>query len=146
MYALSWAVRRYRALPAIERRVFVQAALLVPAVHCVQQLLPFRRWRPLLTRVGVRRPGRSPVAPEQVAEAVVRAQRAVPGTYKCLPAAYATHLLLHWHGHPSVVQVGVARDAAGKVEAHAWVELEGRILIGALPDLARFVPLAPLPL
>jgi hypothetical protein len=58
-----------------------------------------------------------------------------------LPAAYALHLLLHRHGYASRVQVGVAHTPEGAVEAHAWVEHEGRILIGALPDLVRFVPL-----
>ena len=145
MYALGRAFRKLRALSPRERRLLLEAALLVPAVHALQQTLPYRRWRALLTRPTPRRAHRDAPSPAQIAEAVERARRGVPGVYKCLPAAYAAHLLMHRHGHASSVQVGVARDPAGKVEAHAWVEHDGRILLGALPDLVRFVPFPPLP-
>jgi hypothetical protein len=147
MSALHRAVRKLLALPAGERTLLVEAALLLPVVHTIQQLVPFRRWRPWLTQIQLHRPiRRPPPDPERIAQAVGRAQRGVPGVYKCLPAAYTTHLLLRRHGYASTIQVGVARDADGKVEAHAWVEWQGRILVGELPDLARFVPLPPLPL
>lgn len=139
---LARATRQLVALPRDQRGVLVQAALLMPAVRLVQGSLPFKRWRPLLTRAA---PSASPaLTPQLIAQAVDRARRGVPGIYKCLPVAYTGHLLLHHYGHPSTVQVGVARDAEGKVEAHAWVECEGRVLLGELPDLSRFVPFPPL--
>ncbi|MET0341616.1 MAG: lasso peptide biosynthesis B2 protein [Polyangiales bacterium] len=49
--------------------------------------------------------------------------------------------MLARHGHPSQIHVGVSRDAHGKIDAHAWVVCEGRIVVGDLPDLSRFVPL-----
>ncbi|HVZ32203.1 MAG TPA: lasso peptide biosynthesis B2 protein [Polyangiaceae bacterium] len=145
MFAMRRALRKWSELPRRERRVLVEAALLLLAVHVLQQALPFRRWRALLTRPrpsgGVRPDAPSP---DQIAQAVERARRTLPGDYKCLPAAYTGHLLLHRHGYASAIQVGVAHDAKGQVEAHAWVEACGRILIGALPDLERFVPFPPL--
>lgn len=147
MSLVSQALRKLRALDRGERRIVAEAALLLPLVHAAQQVLPFRRWRALLTRVHIgRSPLRPPPSAEAIARAVERAQRGLPGVYKCLPAAYTAHLLLHRHGYPSIVQVGVARDARGKVEAHAWVECDGRILVGGLADLQRFVPLPPLSL
>jgi hypothetical protein len=142
MRVLAELARKLVALPDDERGVMLQAALLLPTVRLVQMSLSFKRWRPLLTRAA-------PVAskrltPAAIARAVDRARRGVPGVYTCLPVAYAGHLLLHRHGHASTVQVGVARDPDGKVEAHAWVECEGRVLIGELPDLSRFVPFPPL--
>ena len=138
--------RRLGALPASERALLLEAALLLPSVHTLQSALPFRRWRSLLT-LGPPHARLLPTdapSPAQIAAAIERARRGVPGVYKCLPQAYAGHLLLHRHGYASTVQVGVARDAQGRVEAHAWVEREGKILIGELPDLGRFVPLPPL--
>ncbi len=145
MFAVRRALRSWSELASSERRLLVEAALLLPSVHLLQQLLPFRRWRPLLTRSRRQHVARDGApSPDQIARAVTQAQRTLPGSYKCLPAAYAGHLLLHRHGYDSAVQVGVAHDASGRVEAHAWVEASGRILIGALPDHARFVPLPPL--
>jgi len=37
--------------------------------------------------------------------------------------------------------IGVARDAGGDFEAHAWLECQGRILIGS-QDVNRYEPLA----
>lgn len=132
--------RKLVGLPADQRNVMLQAALLLPAVLLVQSSLPFKRWRRLLTRPDPGPGARVELDPDTIAQALDRARRGVPGIYKCLPVAYAGHLLLHRHGHRSTVQVGVARDAEGKVEAHAWVEQGGRVLIGELPDLGRFVP------
>jgi hypothetical protein len=53
-------------------------------------------------------------------------------------------VLLHHFGYASVVHVGVSRDRSGKVEAHAWVECEGKTVVGEVEDFARFVPLPPL--
>jgi hypothetical protein len=142
MRALAELARKLVTLPSDERAVMLQAAALLPLVLLVQSSLPFKRWRTLLTRGAPSAP--SSLTPELIAQALDRARRGMPGVYKCLPVSYTGHLLLHRHGHDSRVQVGVARDAEGKVEAHAWVECEGRVLIGELPDLSRFVPFPPL--
>lgn len=143
MFGLRRRLRSLAALPARERLLFAEAALLLPAVHLLQQTLPFARWRRLLSRGPAMERRRQQPSPDELARAVERA-RQLPGEYKCLPAAYALHVLLHRYGYASTVQVGVAHAQNGSVEAHAWVEHEGKILIGALPDLVRFVPLPPL--
>lgn len=140
--ALVELAQKLAGLPAGERDLMLQAAALLPATLLLQTTLPFKRWRPLLTRGQPVLPRRS--SPAAIAQAVDRARRGMPGVYKCLPVAYTGHLLLHRNGHPSHVQVGVSRDESGKVEAHAWVECEGRVLIGDLPDLSRFVAFPPL--
>lgn len=136
---LSLPARKLLSLPAGERAVVLEAAAMLPVVRVVQGALPFRRWRSLLTHR--RPPRRSPrLSEDAIARSLDLARRGMPGVYKCLPVAYTGHLLLHRYGHASTVQVGVARDGEGKVEAHAWVECRGRVLIGELPDLGRFVP------
>lgn len=143
MFEVRRRLRSFAALSTRERRLFAEAALLLPSVHLLQQTLPFARWRRLLAREPRPEQPCDRPSPDQLARAVERA-RQLPGEYKCLPAAYALHVLLHRYGYASTVQVGVAHAQNGSVEAHAWVEHEGRILIGALPDLVRFVPLPPL--
>lgn len=145
MSALRWALHRLRQISGRERWVLAEAIALLPVVHVLQQTLAFRRWRELLERAaspGAAKAGAPSV--DEVAWAVETARRWLPGEYKCLPAAYAAHLLLSRHGHPSEVHVGVARDAQGKVEAHAWVDSGGRTIIGLVEDMQRFVPFPPL--
>jgi hypothetical protein len=62
----------------------------------------------------------------------------------CLTEGMATRLLLGRRGLPTELRIGVLLPEHGRLKAHAWVEHEGRILIGALPDLQRFTPLPPL--
>lgn len=150
MSRLSWALRRLSRTSWQERGLLLEAVALVPTVHQLQQRLPFARWRRLLERPEPSpsveaRPGacqrRQAVSPLQVAWAVGVAADYLPGQYKCLPRAYAAHVLLARHGHRSEVRVGVARDERGKVEAHAWVDCEGATVVGQVENMQRFVRL-----
>jgi hypothetical protein len=72
------------------------------------------------------------------------ARRVVPHA-TCLPQALATEALLVRYGYPADLRIGVAKVAAGRLTAHAWVESRGRVMVGDLRDLSRYVPLPPLP-
>lgn len=62
------------------------------------------------------------------AAAVESAARRLPGT-TCLPQSLALHWLLARTGCESTVAMGARRDNG--VAGHAWVEVEGRIVLGA---------------
>lgn len=78
--------------------------------------------------------------PRALAWAVRTTARRVPRA-SCLTQSLALEALLVQAGHPANLRIGVARKTDGAFEAHAWVESEGRVLIGRLPDLERFAPL-----
>lgn len=63
--------------------------------------------------------------------AVEVVSRRSPGS-TCLVQALAAQLLLARYGHPSLLQIGVARPDQGMLKAHAWLEHEGTVLIGDL--------------
>jgi hypothetical protein len=65
---------------------------------------------------------------ERIVWAIEKAARLTPAT-TCLSVALASQFLLSSNGHASELHVGVSRTA-GKFAAHAWVEHEGRVLIG----------------
>jgi hypothetical protein len=80
-----------------------------------------------------------PEAPWRTAARVTRVARGVPGA-TCLTQALATRVLLAWHGQAgAVIRFGVRHDG-GALVAHAWVEHEGRVVIGG-PDVGAYVPL-----
>src|SRR5947209_6631188 len=68
--------------------------------------------------------------PARIAWAVTTAARVVPGAHNCLVQALAAHALLGRHGHGSQVRLGVARTSEQGLEAHAWVECQGAVLVG----------------
>lgn len=95
------------------------------------------------TRDGSRTERAMPAAthdPLALAWAVRATARRVPQA-SCLTQALALEALMAEFGLRPELRIGVARHADGTFEAHAWVELEGRVLIGALPDLERFAVL-----
>jgi hypothetical protein len=144
MWRLRRALRRLKQISSLERRLIAEAMALLPVVHALQSVLPFKRWRALLEDVPLARLHVERASVDQIAWAVEAARRWLPGEYKCLPGAYAAHLMLRRHGHASNVHVGVGRDAAGKVEAHAWVDCQGRTVVGLVENMERFVPFPPL--
>ena len=79
----------------------------------------------------------------QVARAIDRASRLVPHS-SCLPRALAARRMLERRGLTSALRFGVLRTAEGLC-AHAWIEVAGRTVVGALPDLDRYTPLPHMP-
>jgi hypothetical protein len=88
-------------------------------------------------RAAGARPAAAMKEPAAFAWAVRATARRVPKA-SCLTQALALESWLAEQGVDTDVRIGVARRADGSFEAHAWVEHEGRVLIGALPDMERF--------
>jgi hypothetical protein len=76
----------------------------------------------------------------RIAWAVSVASRYVPAA-TCLPQALAVRMLFKQQGYPARLYIGVAKGERGQLEAHAWVESEGRIVVGNSQDLSRYTPL-----
>ncbi|MFH1115528.1 MAG: lasso peptide biosynthesis B2 protein [Pseudomonadota bacterium] len=72
--------------------------------------------------------------------AVSAVVRRIPALGNCLSVALTAKLLLSATGHSTSLRIGVAKDDSGKLEAHAWLEDNGTILIGSV-NHDRFVPL-----
>lgn len=70
----------------------------------------------------------APQPPERLARATRRTVPLVPGDSRCLVQALVLAGLLARRGTPSTVVIGV-QPTADVLDAHAWVELEGRPLL-----------------
>ncbi len=79
--------------------------------------------------------------PERIAWAVRTASRYIPGSRNCLIQALAAQVLLRQKGLPSQLRFGVAREQRSRLQAHAWLESQGKIVIGG-SDRERFRPLS----
>jgi Transglutaminase-like superfamily len=64
--------------------------------------------------------------------------RFFPGPEGCLVRAMTAMVLLGLEGHPSLLQIGIAKDGAGRLEGHAWVKCEGNTLFAG-SDSRRFI-------
>jgi hypothetical protein len=94
-----------------------------------------------LLRRSLRKARASTVTPALIAKAVTVAARMMPVRTTCLPQALSAHILLAAHGFDSRLQIGIARSNAKPLAAHAWVELNGDVIVGVVPGLTEFRPL-----
>ena len=133
---------RWRRLGPQEQHLFLEALAALVSARLTLLVRPFSvTWRALMERKAPSPAEASAaVEPALVTRAVRRASRVIPGS-RCLPQALATHTMLARRGIASDVRFGVARDGQRGFEAHAWVELDGAVVIGKLRDLHRYEPL-----
>ena len=125
---------RLRALAPAERRLLIEAALAVAAVRVGLWLLPFRAMRRAGERLGSwgagrRARGQATHSPERIAWAVAVVSQYIPRA-SCLTRALAAEALLARRGYPAQLRIGVAKGLGGRLEAHAWLERDGQVLIG----------------
>jgi Transglutaminase-like superfamily len=135
------SLAKFIALPPAERRLIVAATALLAVTRVGLWILPFR-WVLRASDALAHRPrprGDGGPSLERIVWAVGAAGRLVPWT-TCLVRALAAQALLARRGHASQLRLGVAGGSGRAFEAHAWLERDGRILIGG-PVEARYVPL-----
>jgi hypothetical protein len=120
---------RFARLPRRDQSLLVAAASLIVAFRIALWVLPFRAVRAWVQRMGTERASPSRDA-ATIGSAVEAAARRIPFS-NCLSNALAGQVLMSRSGVISHVRIGVARDADGRVTAHAWVESGGRGVIGA---------------
>ncbi|MGI8500656.1 MAG: lasso peptide biosynthesis B2 protein, partial [Hassallia sp.] len=105
-------------------------------------LMPFRTLLKLLAKISRQSEQQltNQVSVRKIACSVNAISRYMPGV-KCLARALTTQVLMSRYGHSCELRIGVAKAEGGKLEAHAWIEYQGLVVIGNLTDLSRFMPL-----
>jgi hypothetical protein len=119
--------------PLLRRSIFLAKIwLLEAAIRFALWVFPFAQVRRLVARLGRCRvrpgPGGRP-RPEVMVRAVTLAARFIPRG-SCLTQALTMEVLLRRAEFRPRLQIGLMRDAEGAVRAHAWIENEGRVVIG----------------
>jgi hypothetical protein len=134
---------RYIALPRHDQRLLTQAALVLVTVWGGLRLLPFQKLCQLIAQVPPTPARRSPDRETDIMPilwALDVASQYVPKA-TCLTRALALQVLLRRQGQTSRLHIGVAKSQAHILEAHAWVEYQGRVVLGDSSDLCRYTPL-----
>jgi hypothetical protein len=142
MTRASGAWRGFRRLDGADRTLVLEAAFLVVAILIGLRIVRYSvlcRW--LSGPASRRSRPRAPVA--RVAWAIATVTDRVPGT-TCLVRALAAEAMLRRRGYQPEVRFGV-RDPAvrrNQLDAHAWVECEGAVVVGATEDLTDYLVLS----
>jgi len=133
-------LRKFASLPGVERRLILEEVLLLWAVRFSLWVLPFRIVNGYVaTHARARRRSRAAVPLDRLAWILGAAGTLLPGKRTCLVRALAGRLLVAGEGYTPTLRLGVARDADGRLDAHAWLECDGRVLVGG-GGLDRYTP------
>ena len=141
------AIRSILRLPATDRSILVKSLTMLWLVRLGLWLLPFRVTRSILAWMSSARNESSSedtAIAGQVTWAVRKASRFVPAC-SCLTRALTTQFLLVRRGQAAQIRIGVAKSDDGRLEAHAWVESYGKVVMGKLRGPSRFARMPPLP-
>ncbi|MBY4892149.1 lasso peptide biosynthesis B2 protein [Rhodobacteraceae bacterium N5(2021)] len=122
-------------MPKRERALLIEAAAALVRAQVRIKIRPFPAIAAGLGRevrdVGLHGQPDRLEETREIASSVRRAARVLPTKAMCLPRAMALKTMLDRRAIASVCVVGVrdSREAVG-VDAHAWVEVAGEIVIG----------------
>lgn len=126
------AIRKLSRLPGQERRLLVWAWLLLIVADLALRLLPFTTVMERCRRRNARRnrpPADAPLPASCLARLVETAGRYCPAGTSCLKEAMVLSWLLARMGMSATLRIGVGRPA-GAFSAHAWLEQDGRVILG----------------
>lgn len=132
-------VRSFARLASGEQRLLLSAFFWLSVAKLGLSLGSF----PALQRVLERCARSGSVQSNQVPRiiwAVTTAARHFPVACACLPQALAAQVMLGRRNHSAELKIGVAKMDPGKLEAHAWLECDGQVVLGG-PDVSRYAQL-----
>jgi hypothetical protein len=130
-----------------ERPLALEAAILLVVTHVVLRVSSFKAAARLLTRLSRASASRAPdsdpvVSGARVGAAVRAAARRLPNT-TCLMEALAAEAMLRRRGVVSTLHIGVRPPSqAATLDAHAWLECHGHVVVGDHVDLGDYRVLA----
>ena len=138
-------LRRWRRLSWKNRAALGRAVVLVGLVRAALAVLPFRRVMRGLRRLArprarLTRRLAEPLAFRRIVWSAETAGRWLLPSRPCLTQALVGHLLLRRRGYAAELRIGVAKEDGG-LAAHAWVEQDGRIILGGASSRERYRPL-----
>jgi len=132
------ALGKVLKLSSDDRWLLLRAVAAVSRAWISVRLLPASAVLKAISAEIPLRSRRQPQTTGRIAWAVTVAARYIPGS-KCLVQAIAGRNLLASFGFSSQIHIGVAKDSKNWLSAHAWVEVQGKTVIGG--DTAAYAPL-----
>jgi hypothetical protein len=125
------------------RGLFLGAFITLGIIRVSLKLVPFKVIIHILNQLQVKLLSRQSLPTQQpinqIRWAVNASTRYMPRQAKCLARALTLQILMQYYGYQPELRIGVAKTDAGMMEAHAWLEYQGNVVIGNLPDLDRYV-------
>ena len=135
------SVRKFLGASKADRTLAVQCLRALVAAGALVKLRPYRDLRKRLqTNPPLALGSNSQPSQTTLLKLFSAVARRMPWA-TCLIQAIAAQNVLAEHGHASILKIGVSADATGEFAAHAWLEQDGRVLIGGADSPSSYAVL-----
>ncbi len=143
--SFSSRLGKFWRLPLSDKMLLARAAWQLSAVSLGLRILPFSFWQRRMKSSPSTDTTRTVAgSPERTLWSVSVASGYVPGA-TCLVRALVAQNMLRRAGQASQIRLGVSLRREDRFQAHAWLEQDGRILLGADEGPSPYVSLPPAP-
>lgn len=143
-------IAKFFRLSSADRRLAFEAVIFLGLARFAVITLPFRLVASALgrrnrtidaTETEIKTEHLAPLRVRRVAWAVNRTGCHTPWQSNCLAKAIAGRFMLRRRCIASTIYFGVAKDAGGEFEAHAWLSSSG-VILNDTSDLERYTIVA----
>jgi hypothetical protein len=126
---------RFFLLPYQKKKLLIQSLFLVCAIRLCLWLFPFKWLSKWFSYFDSDNPNKKEIDWEIINNVVASVRiisKYIPYS-SCLTQALATRTLLNLKGQDSNLRIGVDKENTEDFAAHAWIEIDEKIIIGKLP-------------
>jgi hypothetical protein len=136
-------VLKFSLLPPTDKVLYVTITVLLITVKYALFLFSFRRIQDW-TKIDVGQKTCITTDLEEIYQIVDAIERIgdvlSPLQINCLPKAFVGDRLLRRKGYDVQLKIGVRKDRLQRLIAHAWLEHDGRVILGDLANLGQYAP------
>jgi Transglutaminase-like superfamily len=133
-------ILKFLRFSSTEQRVLIQSFFLLSMIRMGLFVLPFKSLLTLVNNMKLTNSVRhtnNRILSNRITWAIEKASRYVPFT-TCLSKAFALQVLFSKQGYSSFLRIGISKNENEQLEAHAWVECKGQVVMGYCPDFTRY--------
>lgn len=129
-----------KRIATVEYLLLIEAWIFLALARVMLVMLPFKKIAPLLGQAGALDLSENKevriVVLRHIKVAVARACRFSPWRTKCFEQAIAAKIMAKRRHIKSTLFLGVFKDTANKLCAHAWLKIDNIIITGG-PDISH---------
>ncbi len=140
-------IQKFWQLDYNTRYLLVKTFFLLNSIRFGFLFLKFPLLQKLLGKIGKSRSDLSAhpaISIDKIVWGVEVSTQFSPGGAKCLARSLTVHALMQRQGYDPKLQIGVIKSPIEELQAHAWVEYQGKVVIGNLSDLEKYGALHPI--
>ena len=123
-------LRKFLYLSLEDKILFFKAIVLVEVFRISLLIFPLKIVQQFVDSVTQKLSKPKTMPQEKISWCVKTVGNYIFGPKSCLPIALAAEILLKENGYPAIINIGVHKGDEIKLEGHAWVESEGKIIVG----------------